>query len=80
MQGRDVSPGQFTVHFCLKQSGSEQLRRLLMTMLWLAAIAFVGTHFLLSHPLRAPMVRAMLGEGAFSGIFIPWSRPSRWVG
>lgn len=39
-----------------------------MTMLWLAAIAFVGTHFILSHPLRAPMVRAM-GEGAFTGIY-----------
>ena len=39
-----------------------------MTMLWLAAIAFVGTHFILSHPLRAPLVRAM-GEGAFSGVY-----------
>jgi uncharacterized membrane protein len=35
-----------------------------MTMLLLAAIAFVGTHFLLSHPLRAPLVR-VLGEPAF---------------
>jgi uncharacterized membrane protein len=40
----------------------------LMTMLLLASIAFVGTHFLLSHPLRAPLVRAM-GEGAFLGIY-----------
>ena len=39
-----------------------------MTMLLLAAIAFVGTHFLLSHPLRAPLVRAT-GEGAFLGIY-----------
>ncbi len=39
-----------------------------MTMLLLAAMAFVGTHFLLSHPLRAPLVRAM-GEGAFLGIY-----------
>lgn len=39
-----------------------------MTMLLLAAIAFVGTHFLLSHPLRAPLVRAT-GEGAFVGIY-----------
>lgn len=39
-----------------------------MTLLWLAAIAFVGTHFLLSHPLRAPMVR-ITGEAAFSGIY-----------
>ncbi|MDP9043913.1 MAG: NnrU family protein [Pseudomonadota bacterium] len=37
-------------------------------MLLLAAIAFVGTHFLLSHPLRAPMVRAT-GEGPFIGIY-----------
>jgi uncharacterized membrane protein len=39
-----------------------------MTMLLLAAIAFVGTHFLLSHPLRAPLVRAA-GERAFLGIY-----------
>jgi len=39
-----------------------------MTMLLLAAIAFVGTHFLLSHPLRAPLVRT-LGEGAFLGVY-----------
>lgn len=39
-----------------------------MTMLLLAAIAFVGTHFLFSHPLRAPLVRAT-GEGAFLGIY-----------
>ena len=35
-----------------------------MTSLWLAATAFVGTHFLLSHPLRAPLV-AGLGERGF---------------
>src|ERR1700722_7792214 len=39
-----------------------------MTMLLLASIAFVGTHFLLSHPLRAPLVRAM-GESAFLGVY-----------
>ena len=39
-----------------------------MSMLFLAAMAFVGTHFLLSHPLRAPLVRAT-GEGAFLGIY-----------
>jgi uncharacterized membrane protein len=39
-----------------------------MTMLLLAAIAFVGTHFLLSHPLRAPLVRAT-SESAFLGIY-----------
>lgn len=33
-----------------------------------SAIAFVGTHFLLSHPLRAPLVRAV-AEGAFRGIY-----------
>ena len=36
--------------------------------LFLSALAFVGTHFLLSHPLRAPLVRA-LGEGAFRGLY-----------
>ena len=39
-----------------------------MTMLLLAAIAFVGSHFLLSHPLRAPLVRA-IGEGTFLGLY-----------
>ena len=34
----------------------------------LAAVAFVGTHFLLSHPWRAPLVRR-LGEGGFLGIY-----------
>jgi uncharacterized membrane protein len=33
-----------------------------------SAIAFVGTHFLLSHPLRAPLVRTV-GEGPFRGIY-----------
>ena len=32
------------------------------------AIAFVGAHFLLSHPLRAALVRAM-GEGPFRGLY-----------
>ncbi len=36
--------------------------------LLLSAIAFVGTHFLLSHPLRAPLVDAV-GEGPFRGIY-----------
>ena len=39
-----------------------------MTMLLLAAVMFVGTHFLLSHPLRAPLVRAM-GAGAFLSLY-----------
>ena len=34
----------------------------------LSAIAFLGTHFLMSHPLRAPLVRAM-GEGPFRGVY-----------
>ena len=34
----------------------------------LAATAFVGTHFLLSHPLRRPLVAA-LGERAFAGVY-----------
>src|SRR5690348_16341035 len=36
--------------------------------LTLSALAFVGTHFLLSHPLRAPLVRA-LGEKPFQGVY-----------
>ena len=39
-----------------------------MTCLILAAAAFLGTHFLLSHPLRAPLVKA-IGEGPFRGIY-----------
>jgi uncharacterized membrane protein len=37
--------------------------------LLLSAIAFVGTHFLLSHPLREPLVRRV-GEGPFRGIYV----------
>lgn len=33
-----------------------------------AAVAFVGSHFLLSHPLRAPIV-ARIGEGPFLGVY-----------
>lgn len=33
-----------------------------------AAIVFVGTHFLLSHPLRAPLVRAT-GDKGFIGLY-----------
>lgn len=36
-----------------------------MTMLIVASVAFVGTHFLMSHPLRAGMVGA-LGERGFA--------------
>jgi uncharacterized membrane protein len=36
--------------------------------LFLSAIAFVGLHFLLSHPLRRPLVRS-LGVGPFQGIY-----------
>ena len=39
-----------------------------LTQLLFAAIAFVGTHFVLSHPLRAPIVRRV-GEPAFLGIY-----------
>jgi uncharacterized membrane protein len=35
-----------------------------MTMVVIAGLVFVGTHFLLSHPLRAPLV-AQLGERGF---------------
>ena len=33
-----------------------------------AAVAFVGSHFLLSHPLRKPIVGA-IGEGGFMGLY-----------
>ncbi|MEA3080214.1 MAG: hypothetical protein QOF05_1622 [Sphingomonadales bacterium] len=36
--------------------------------LLLSCIAFVGTHFLLSHPLRKPLVRAA-GIGPFQGLY-----------
>ena len=39
-----------------------------MTQLVLACFAFLGTHFALSHPLRAPIV-SRWGEGAFLGIY-----------
>ncbi len=39
-----------------------------MTMLVLALAAFVGTHFLLSHPLRAPLVKS-IGENGFSIVY-----------
>lgn len=37
-------------------------------MVLAAVIAFVGTHFILSHPLRRPLVSA-LGERGFAGIY-----------
>jgi uncharacterized membrane protein len=39
-----------------------------MMMLVLASAAFVGTHFLMSHPLRASMAAA-LGEKGFAGVY-----------
>jgi uncharacterized membrane protein len=39
-----------------------------LASLALATIAFVGTHFLLSHPLRAPLA-ARLGERGFAGLY-----------
>lgn len=39
-----------------------------MTNLWFALAAFVGTHFLMSHPLRKPMVSA-LGDKGFQGVY-----------
>jgi len=40
-------------------------------MIWLVTlgIAFVGSHYLLSHPLRAPFVNRM-GEGPFRGVYV----------
>ena len=39
-----------------------------MTMVLAAVTAFIGTHFLLSHPLRAPIVRR-IGERGFLGLY-----------
>ena len=39
-----------------------------MLQLTLALTAFVGTHLLMSHPLRAPMV-SHLGAGTFQGVY-----------
>lgn len=39
-----------------------------MTMLLIALASFVGTHLLLSHPLRAPLV-ARVGEKGFLGLY-----------
>ncbi|WP_029625075.1 NnrU family protein [Sphingomonas sp. PAMC 26605] len=39
-----------------------------ISMVIAAAVAFVGTHFLLSHPLRAPIVRA-IGANGFIGVY-----------
>ena len=39
-----------------------------MTMLIVASVAFVGTHFLMSHPLRGGMVGA-LGEKGFASVY-----------
>jgi uncharacterized membrane protein len=39
-----------------------------MTMLIVASVAFVGTHFMMSHPLRAGMV-STLGEKGFAGVY-----------
>src|SRR5436190_23350295 len=39
-----------------------------MTMLIVASVAFLGPHFLMSHPLRSAMVGA-LGEKGFAGVY-----------
>src|SRR5690606_20605836 len=39
-----------------------------LVSLLIASVAFVGTHFALSHPLRAPLVQR-IGEGPFLGIY-----------
>jgi len=39
-----------------------------VTMVVVATAAFVGTHFILSHPLRAPLV-STLGERGFAGVY-----------
>ena len=37
-------------------------------MLVLASVAFVGTHFVMSHPLRAPLINK-IGEKGFAGLY-----------
>ena len=39
-----------------------------LTVLIAASLSFIGTHFALSHPLRAPLV-ARLGNGGFMGLY-----------
>lgn len=39
-----------------------------LTPLIVAAVVFVGSHFILSHPLRGPLV-AMMGEGGFATLY-----------
>ncbi len=39
-----------------------------MTLLIIALVSFVGSHFLLSHPFRAPLV-ARVGAGGFAGVY-----------
>ncbi len=39
-----------------------------MLLLTIAVVAFVGSHFALSHPLRAPLVR-LAGEGGFAILY-----------
>ncbi len=39
-----------------------------MALLLIALVLFVGSHLLLSHPLRAPLVRAV-GERGFGGVY-----------
>ena len=39
-----------------------------LTSLIAAAVTFVGTHFALSHPLRAPLVKAV-GDKGFQGVY-----------
>lgn len=39
-----------------------------LTQLLLANVAFVGSHFAMSHPMRAPMVR-VLGPSGFLGVY-----------
>ena len=39
-----------------------------ITAIVAASVAFVGSHFILSHPLRKPLVNA-IGEAAFQGVY-----------
>lgn len=46
-------------------------------MVALAVALFVGSHLLLSHPLRAPLVKA-LGNGGFTGVYAVVALASLW--
>jgi len=49
-----------------------------LVMLWAGALAFVGTHFALSHPLRRPLV-GRLGEAGFQILYTLVAIATLWL-